>query len=123
LRLKGKVKAGSKDPAFFFFAMIFGMRIFRWLLISVFFASVLTLCIVRSTGYTGAEEVGRKYFVNYKSTRTEVSRAEYEDVRWRSHVSTGAVVVMGVCLLGIGWMEKFWVFRRRETRTHQFPGR
>ena len=80
------------------------IQLIRWFLIALIFAAAATAIIVRGSGYSGATSDGGKYFVSYKSTRYEVTRAEFEYVRFHNRVSTAAMSAIAFSLIVlIGW--------------------
>jgi hypothetical protein len=80
------------------------VQLIRWFLVALFFAAAATALVVRGTGYGGASENSGRYFVSYKSTQHEVTRAEYEHVRLHNRVSTIAIGAMMICVFVLaGW--------------------
>lgn len=70
------------------------VKLIRWSLLTIFFASLATVVLVRSNGYTGVATEDGTYFVTYKSTRYEVDRNEFDQTRWRNRVNGIAVATM-----------------------------
>jgi len=81
------------------------IQLIRWFLIALVFAAAATAITVRGTGYTGITAEGGKYFVRFKSTQYEVTRAEYEHVRFHSRVSTAAICAIAISLIVLGGWE------------------
>lgn len=80
------------------------IQLIRWFLIALIFAAAATAIIVRGSGYSGATSDGGKYFVSYKSMRYEVTRAEFEYVRFHNRVSTAAISAIAISLFVLaGW--------------------
>ena len=81
------------------------VKLIRWSLLTIFFASLATAIMVRSNGYTGVATESGKYFVTYKSIRYEFNRQEFEQTRWRNRVNGVAVATMMISLfafIGVG---------------------
>jgi len=76
------------------------IQLIRWFLIALVLAAAI---IVRGSGYSGATSDGGKYYVSYKSTRYEVTRAEFEHVRFDNRVSTTAISAIAISLFVLGW--------------------
>ena len=80
------------------------IQLIRGFLVALIFAATATALMVRGSGYTAATSEGGKYFVSYKSTRYEVTRAEFERVRFHNRVSTAAICAIAISLIALaGW--------------------
>lgn len=80
------------------------IQLIRRFLVALIFAAAATAMMVRGTGYSSATADGGKYFVSYKSTRNEVTRAEFEHVRFHNRVSTAAISAIAISLIVLaGW--------------------
>ncbi|HEX5241637.1 MAG TPA: hypothetical protein VFW23_00135 [Tepidisphaeraceae bacterium] len=80
------------------------IQLIRWFLIALVFAAAAAAIIVRGSGYSGATSDGGKYYVSYKSTQYEVTRVEFEHVRFHNRVSTAAISAIAISLFVLaGW--------------------
>jgi len=78
------------------------IQLIHWFLIALVLAAAI---IARGSGYSGATSDGGKYYVSYKSTRYEVTRAEFENVRFHNRVSTAAISAVVISWIALGGWE------------------
>jgi len=74
------------------------LKVIWWFLLLIFLISTATAVTIRSTGDTGAVAENGRYFVQYRSTRHEVTREEYDQTRRRNHVAEIAAATMMISL-------------------------
>lgn len=70
------------------------VKFIRWILLSVFFCSVVVLLLVHPSVSTPATIENGKYVIFYRSTRYEVSRQEYETLRAETQADSRQNAVM-----------------------------
>ncbi|MCA9647550.1 MAG: hypothetical protein H6816_07475 [Phycisphaerales bacterium] len=89
------------------------MRTLWWTLLLVFLLSCTTMVTVRSTGYTSVAAEDGKYYLQFRSSRFETTREEYEDARWHGVVSGVAAATMFCSLFAFIGLESVRYRARR----------
>jgi hypothetical protein len=82
------------------------MRIIWWTLLGLFVVSTCVTLTHRISGYTNASMDNGHYFASYRSTRYEVTKEEYDRVRFRDPLSFYAGMAMILSACGLGGLEK-----------------
>lgn len=100
------------------------MRIVWWTLLVVFAVATCVTLANPMSGYSHASMENGRYFVSYRSARYEVSKEEYDRVKFRDPLSFCAGMAMILSACGLGGLEQLRrsggvARRRRGARGHR----
>jgi hypothetical protein len=95
------------------------MRIVWWTLLGLFVVSTCGTLTHRMSGYTNASIENDRYFASYRSTRYEVTKEEYERVKFRDPLTFDAGMAMIFSACGLGGLEMLRRSRGRDRATGQ----